>query len=107
MKVLKVGAVVEGQSFTKVFSDRVGQLHRACLGSGTYLQQAFPGLIAKVGLKFGGNLDLGRALVTMFAPARVGGRLLVSQDTFEVQDGEPVVAVIGNIDFTFEIVDVG
>lgn len=101
MKVLKISAVMGDKPWTAVFAKPCEPFLRVCIGLGKYNQQAFPPSIARV------NLNHSSAVVTMFAPARIGTQLLASQDTFGVQAGEPVVAVIGNIDFTFEVVDVG
>ncbi len=102
MKVLKISAVIGDKPWTAVFAKPCEPFSRVCIGLGKYNQQAFPSSIARVNMDTGPS---GGAVVTMFAPARIGTQLLASQDTFGVQAGEPVVAVIGNIDFTFEIIE--
>ncbi len=104
MKVLKVSAIMGGKNFTKLFSEPVGRFERDSLGHDRYITAAFPKIIAIVNLN---SISDTAASIKMLGTARMGNNLLVPHDSVEVETSKPVIIVIGNVDFTFEIVDVG
>ncbi len=104
VKVLVITAV-NGLAFKAVFPGPANCLDRIALGSSGYFQELGMGpRVLRMNTEECGSAI--SVVITMLTPARVGEQLLRKNETFMVNEGYSQAAVIGNIEFTFEIVDV-